>query len=72
MFNSVGDPATPYPGALRAHRGFGPSRLVTIVNEGDHISYGRNEINPCVDDAVHSYLIAGRIPSRDVVCPSVG
>ncbi|HZM78383.1 MAG TPA: alpha/beta hydrolase [Candidatus Limnocylindrales bacterium] len=72
MVNSVGDPATPYPGALRAHRGFGPSRLVTILNEGDHISYGRNEVNPCVDDAIHGYLIDGLVPGRDMTCPSVG
>jgi pimeloyl-ACP methyl ester carboxylesterase len=71
MVNSVGDPATPYAGALRAHRGFGPSRLVTILNEGDHVSYGRNDVNPCVDGVIHGYLIDGLMPLRDSTCPGL-
>ncbi|HEX6686610.1 MAG TPA: alpha/beta hydrolase [Candidatus Limnocylindrales bacterium] len=68
MVNSVGDPATPYAGALAAHRGFRPSRLVTVLDEGDHVIYGRND-NPCVDRTVHEYLLGGVVPAGDVTCP---
>jgi hypothetical protein len=68
MVNSVRDPATPYPGARRAHHRFHPSVLITVLDEGDHISYGRNG-NPCVDQAVHEYLLEGVGPRHDISCP---
>ena len=68
MVNSVGDPSTPYAGALRAHHGFRNSRLLTIRDEGDHVSYGRNG-NPCVDQAIHDFLLDGHLPHRDIECP---
>ncbi|KWW98821.1 TAP domain containing protein [Carbonactinospora thermoautotrophica] len=69
MINSVHDPATPIEGAVRAHRRFANSRLLTVENEGDHGIYASG--NKCVQDVVNRFLLAGRIPARDTTCPGV-
>ena len=61
------DPATPYEGALRAHRATPSSRLVTVLHEGGHTVYGGGL--PCVEDVVNAYFLQGRLPRRDVTCP---
>jgi len=67
LVHSVGDPATPYSGALRAHRAYRNSRLITVKNEGDHGIYGGD--NACVNRIVERYLVDGRYPARDRTCP---
>jgi len=67
MVNSVGDPATPYSGAVKAHKAYRNSRLVTVRNEGDHTLYAGD--NPCVDEIVEKYLLDGVYPRRDLSCP---
>ncbi|WP_320671013.1 alpha/beta hydrolase [Patulibacter defluvii] len=66
MVNSTHDPATPYEGAVAAHRRFRGSRFVTVADEGDHGIYGDN---PCVDAIALRFLLDGTLPRRDVVCP---
>lgn len=61
------DPATPYQGALRAHRETPSSRLITVRHEGGHTVYGGGL--PCVEDVVNAYLVRGVWPRRDVTCP---
>lgn len=60
------DPATPYEGAVAAHRAFVGSRLLTVTNEGDHTKYASD--NPCVDDAVEAFLVDGVVPAGDTSC----
>ncbi|MCG6497910.1 alpha/beta hydrolase [Kitasatospora sp. A2-31] len=66
MLNSVHDPATYYEAALGAHRALRGSRLVTVTGNGDHGQYPGPD--DCVRDLVDSYLLADRIPGRDVSC----
>ncbi|MEO3787144.1 alpha/beta hydrolase [Actinocorallia sp. B10E7] len=66
MVHSMGDPATPYIGAVKAHKAYQNSRLVTVADEGDHGIYAGD--NPCVNDIVENYLIDGVYPRRDVTC----
>ncbi|WTT39600.1 alpha/beta hydrolase [Kitasatospora sp. NBC_00085] len=68
MLNSVHDPATYYEAALSAHRALRGSRLVTVTGNGDHGQYPGP--NTCVRDVVESYLLADRIPARDLTCAS--
>jgi pimeloyl-ACP methyl ester carboxylesterase len=66
MVQSVHDPATPYEGALNAHRHYAGSRLLTVTGEGDHGIYTGG--NVCVDRIVEGYLIDGKLPSKDLSC----
>ncbi|GAA0944631.1 alpha/beta hydrolase [Actinocorallia libanotica] len=66
MIHSVGDPSTWYGGALRAHKAYRNSRLVTVRNEGDHALYAGD--NPCVNAIVEKYLIDGVYPKKDLSC----
>jgi pimeloyl-ACP methyl ester carboxylesterase len=66
MVQSVHDPATPYEGALDAHRHYAGSRLLTVTGEGDHGVYAGG--NVCVDRIVDGYLIDGKLPSKDLSC----
>ncbi|MCP2164389.1 alpha/beta hydrolase [Goodfellowiella coeruleoviolacea] len=66
MVQSTHDPATPYEGALRAHRAFAHSRLLTVTGEGDHGVY--NAGNACVDTAVADYLVNHAVPGQDLTC----
>ncbi|MFJ4668628.1 alpha/beta hydrolase [Kitasatospora purpeofusca] len=68
MLNSVHDPATYYEAALSAHRALRGSRLVTVTDNGDHGQYPGP--NPCVRNAVESYLLTGATPAGDLTCPS--
>ncbi|GAA2684413.1 MULTISPECIES: alpha/beta hydrolase [Actinosynnema] len=66
MVQSERDPATPVEGATRAHRAFAGSRLLTVVNEGDHGLYANG--NACVDDVVEAFLVDGAVPKHDLTC----
>ncbi|MFF1796663.1 alpha/beta hydrolase, partial [Kitasatospora sp. NPDC058263] len=59
----------PYDEAARsAHRALRGSRLVTVTGSGDHGQYPGS--NACVREVVESYLLDGRVPARDLSCPS--
>ncbi|MDJ1135999.1 alpha/beta hydrolase [Streptomyces iconiensis] len=66
MVQSEHDPAAPMEGAKLASAGFAGSRLLTVEDEGDHMLYGNS--NPCVDNAVDSYLASGKLPRRGTTC----
>jgi hypothetical protein len=66
MVQSRHDPATPYEGAVIAHKNFTPSRMITVENEGDHGIYG-NGIS-CVDQTVNDFLTKGKLPRTDISC----
>ncbi|MFD9960070.1 alpha/beta hydrolase [Amycolatopsis sp. NPDC058986] len=57
------DPATPYEGAVAAHRSFENSRLVHIDGVGDHCVYLDGV--PEIDNLVESYYLDGVTPPRD-------
>lgn len=67
MVQTERDPATPLEGALRAHQAFAGSRLLTVVDEGDHGAYAGG--NDCVDNAVEDYLLDGVLPPEGMTCP---
>lgn len=63
------DPATPWEGAVLAHRANRATRLLTVDNQGNHGSFlGEND---CVEDAVNGFLVDGRLPQDGAVCPGV-
>ncbi|MGI5491564.1 alpha/beta hydrolase [Microtetraspora malaysiensis] len=59
------DPATPYVWAPRLTEQLRSATLVTLKGEG-HGAYGQN--NPCVDNAVNSYLLEGKVPPKGLIC----
>ena len=69
MVQSELDPATPYEGALAAHRARPETRLVSVQDQGNHGVWLGD--NPCVEKTVGTYLTTGRMPSADLVCPGV-
>ncbi|GAA3201524.1 alpha/beta hydrolase [Actinocorallia longicatena] len=66
MIQSTHDPATAYSGAVNAHKKYKNSRLITVVNEGDHGIYASG--NGCVDNIVEAYLVDGVYPGKDGTC----
>jgi hypothetical protein len=70
MVQSTHDPATPYEGAVRAHRAFAGSRLLTVTDEGDHGQYTSG--NPCTDPLVDKFLLTGALPAQDTECAGTG
>jgi hypothetical protein len=67
LLNSTGDTQTPYTGARNLHRALTGSRLVSLRNAYRHglfLSGGSD----CVDRAVVTYLVDGKLPARDLVC----
>ncbi|MFG1626171.1 alpha/beta fold hydrolase [Kribbella sp. NPDC049227] len=68
MFNSVGDPATVYSGALNVHRRLSNSVLVTERNAGKHVVFANTEAAANTEaNAIGSrYLVAGSLPAHDV------
>jgi pimeloyl-ACP methyl ester carboxylesterase len=68
MVQTERDPATPIEGALTAHQHFAGSRLLTVIDEGDHGSYALGG-NECVNDVVEAYLVDGVLPEVGRTCP---
>lgn len=70
MFQSEGDPATAYEGALAAHR-LTPkaTRLVSVNDVGQHTLYIDGP-SPCVERAGDAFLFSAKavLPSQDTVC----
>jgi pimeloyl-ACP methyl ester carboxylesterase len=67
MVGATGDPRTPYAGQLAMHQALTGSRMVTLQGAFRHIVYTAVD-NDCIDDAVDDYLLAGVLPSGDLVC----
>jgi pimeloyl-ACP methyl ester carboxylesterase len=63
------DPATPYKWAQSLAKTFTNSTLVTLKGEGHT---GHNRGNKCVDLAVDSYFLAGKIPQNPLICAQSG
>jgi pimeloyl-ACP methyl ester carboxylesterase len=59
------DPITPYPEALALQRELGKGRLLTQRGDG-HTAYPGS--SPCVDDAIDTYFLRGRLPAPGKVC----
>jgi pimeloyl-ACP methyl ester carboxylesterase len=59
------DPATPYPQALAMRRELGKGRLLTLRGDG-HTAYPG--ISACIDDAVDTYFLRGRLPAPGKTC----
>ncbi|ATE56999.1 alpha/beta hydrolase [Actinosynnema pretiosum] len=68
LVQSERDPATPVEGARRSHKALKGSRMLTVLDEGDHGMYAVAN-NPCVDRAVEDFLVDGKLPQRDLTCP---
>lgn len=63
---STRDAATPYEGAVELHKRFKGSRLITEKDAGSHGI--TNLVNPCLNDRVDTYLLTGKVDSKDVTC----
>jgi pimeloyl-ACP methyl ester carboxylesterase len=62
MIQGTLDPATPYPGAIQAHRLLPSSRMVVVAGGGNHgqsLSYPPNN---CVNGYLNRYLATGALP----------
>ncbi|WP_406296011.1 alpha/beta hydrolase [Embleya sp. NBC_00888] len=66
LIQSVGDPATPYDGALRMHAALPSSRLLTVRDNGNHGHYLVD--GGCVDERGTAYLVDGTLPATDIEC----
>ncbi|MFF1818266.1 alpha/beta hydrolase [Kribbella sp. NPDC058245] len=71
MFNSVGDPATPYAGALKLHKVLRSSVLVTEQDSGKHCVFGNTRVmvNTAANDIGTKYLLTGVLPPADISIP---
>ncbi len=59
------DPATPYKWAQNLAKVFPNSKLLTLRGEGHT---GHNQGNKCVDSAVDSYYLTGKIRASALIC----
>lgn len=61
MIGNTGDPATPYEGARKMVERLGPGVGVELTYKGQgHGAY--NSGDPCVQKAVDTYLLDGKVP----------
>ena len=65
VIGTTGDPATPVEWAASLRKQLGNASLMTWQGEG-HTAYGR--ANSCLEDAVDSYLVDGKVPADNTVC----
>lgn len=63
------DPATPFKWAKALAKVFTKAELVTLKGEGHT---GHNRGNACVDTAVDSYFLTGKIGSKGLICTQSG
>ncbi|MER5559413.1 alpha/beta hydrolase [Streptomyces sp. NPDC002506] len=67
VVGNTGDPATPYQGAKNMVDKLGPGVGVELTYKGQgHGAY--NSGDKCVQSAVNSYLLDGKVPSAGAVC----
>ncbi|MET9254267.1 alpha/beta hydrolase [Streptomyces sp. NPDC003717] len=68
VIGNTGDPATPYEGAGRMVDALGKDVGVELTYRGQgHGAYDSKD--KCVQNAVHAYLLDGRPPAAETVCP---
>lgn len=65
VIGTTRDPATPYDWAVGLHKIFTTSKLISLDADG-HTGQGRG--SACVDNAVDSYLLQGKIPKKNLTC----
>ena len=65
IIGTTRDPATPYKWAQGLHKVLLNSRLVTLNGDGHT---GANRGSKCVDKALNTYLLTGKLPSYDLTC----
>ncbi|MDT0387011.1 alpha/beta fold hydrolase [Streptomyces sp. DSM 41921] len=67
VIGNTGDPATPYEGARAMVNALGEGVGVELTYRGQgHGAYDSK--NKCVQDAVHGYLLDGKVPQARTVC----
>ncbi|MEV7442280.1 alpha/beta hydrolase [Streptomyces sp. NPDC091204] len=67
VIGNTGDPATPYEGARKMVERLGPGVGVELTYKGEgHGAY--NSGDACVQEAVNSYLLDGKVPGANTVC----
>ncbi|MGW1006320.1 alpha/beta hydrolase [Streptomyces sp. NPDC002520] len=67
VVGNTGDPATPYQGARRMAQALGKGVGVELTYKGQgHGAYDSK--NKCVQGAVNSYLLDGKVPKAGTVC----
>ncbi|MFJ3638603.1 alpha/beta hydrolase [Streptomyces sp. NPDC090108] len=67
VVGNTGDPATPYEGARKMVEALGKGVAVELTYKGQgHGAYDSK--NKCVQAAVNSYLLDGKVPEPDAVC----
>jgi pimeloyl-ACP methyl ester carboxylesterase len=62
MIQGTLDPATPYAGAMRAHRLLPSSRMVVVTGGGNHGQSLSYPPNSCVNGYLNRYLATGALP----------
>lgn len=67
MVDNTIDPATPYEGAVKAHKAAANTVLLTVNNQGFHGAVLGSK-NTCVTDAAYGFLMNGVQLQRDSVC----
>jgi pimeloyl-ACP methyl ester carboxylesterase len=65
VIGTLRDPATPYSWAVALNKLITNSLLITLDGDG-HTGHGRG--SACVDKAVDTYFITGKIPATDQKC----
>jgi pimeloyl-ACP methyl ester carboxylesterase len=75
MLQGTLDPATPYSGALDAHRLLPSSRMVAVQNGGNHGQSLEQPADSCVQNYLNGYLATGALPTGpdpvNATCPAV-
>ncbi|GAT81008.1 peptidase [Streptomyces sp. F-3] len=67
LIGNTGDPATPYQGMKRMAQALGKGVAVQLTWKGQgHGAYSSKD--PCVQNAVNSYLLDGKPPADGTVC----
>ncbi|MFJ8147239.1 alpha/beta hydrolase [Streptomyces sp. NPDC096048] len=67
LVGNTGDPATPYRGAARMAEALGEGVGFELTYRGEgHGAF--DSANACVRDAVHAYLLDGKLPGSGAVC----
>ncbi|MEV7182509.1 alpha/beta hydrolase [Kitasatospora sp. NPDC093679] len=69
MVQNLRDPATPYAGALRLRAALGDRARLASVDSGGHDAYAAHG-NACGDQLVTRFLVDGRRPAHDTLCPA--
>ncbi|BBC30540.1 alpha/beta hydrolase [Streptomyces graminofaciens] len=62
------DSQTPAASGRAMHRALRGSRLVMVQGGRDHGVYGVPGTPACATKAVNTYLVTGRLPSKDITC----